>query len=386
MNTIEKTLKQEVAALEHVLDNHSNQYYTSATMLGKKWYGIGLEDNESANQKDDTNKKGIIRRMLDTILAFIGRIVTKVKEFFVGKKKDHEQTEKIFKEYNGPDDQTMASAFSEFVHSAAKDEEHTSELKRKLAEDEKKHQEHMTRSQKEHDEFMKRAEESNKKFKEMADKMAKDADASNKLTKDITELFKRTGKEATLDELEKYATDALVERFFMSHRYQTTTWFVMTMRDDFIKSFTDATEQYDKLVEILKKGDQPTVGDGKFLNEALDVCFKMQQDHRLTEKKDLIETVTKLVNGDSDLNEYIDVYLKNSSERVREMEAAYNKAKTKFDSMKDTATMDEVVAYRDAVTGIGKYLTMYSNVSNWAHTTARVLKPGGWNGTTKATA
>lgn len=369
-------LSKDIAALEALCDQHLNEYHKTPTLQGKKWYGLGLEDSESSNQKDDANKKGVIRKMIDALIEFMSRMIKKVKEFFTGKKKDGVETEKVFKEYDGPGDDATAQAFSDFVRSSEASDKHTAEMTRKMQEDEKKHQEDMAKSQKDHEEFMKRMDKSNKEFEELSKKLAKDREAAEKLAKDINELFKKTGEKPTLDSIEKDVINMMVERFFQGQHYQTTTWFVMTLRDDYVKQYKIAYEAFENVTTILDKGDPPDPQATKVLQEAVDECFKMQEKHRLTEKKDMVDIMTKVVRGDHDLNNYSAMYLRNSDSRIREMDTFHNKAKAKLESIQDTASAAEVTEYRQLIMALGQYWVLFTRISDWSHHVARILKNG----------
>lgn len=369
-------LSKDIAALESLNDKHLREYYSTPSLQGKKWYGLGLEDNESSNQKDDSNKKGVIRKMIDALIEFMSRMIKKVKEFFTGKKKDGVETEKVFKEYDGPGDDATAQAFSDFVRTSEASEKHAAEMSRKMKEDEKKHQEYMAKSQKDHDEFMERMDKSNKEFDELSKKLATDKEAAEKLARDINALFKKTGEKPTLDSIEKDVISMMVERFFQGQHYQTTTWFVMTLRDDYVKQYKIAYEAFEEVTTTLDKGSPPNAEDTKVLQEAVDACFKMQEKHRLTEKKDMVEIMTKVVKGDHDLNNYSAMYLRNSDSRIREMDTFHNKAKAKLVSIQDTASAEEVAEYRKLIMALGQYWVLFTRISDWSHHVARILKNG----------
>lgn len=93
---------KEVAALEQLFERENNNYHNTPVLQGKKWYGLGLEDNETSNQKDDANKKGVIRKMIDALTEFIKRVVDKIKSFFGGKDNKASTQEEFAANYKGP--------------------------------------------------------------------------------------------------------------------------------------------------------------------------------------------------------------------------------------------------------------------------------------------
>ena len=98
-------LDKEVAALEHLIDTDTKRYYSTPSLLGKKWYGIGLEDNEANDQKDNTNKKGIIKRMIDAVSEFIRKVIARIADFLKGKgSKENEE----IKNYKGPTEEALS--------------------------------------------------------------------------------------------------------------------------------------------------------------------------------------------------------------------------------------------------------------------------------------
>lgn len=385
MNNSEQSFQRDIAALEGIMDSQSNQYYTTPVLQGKKWYGLGLEDNEANNQKDDTNKKGIIRKMFDTVLAFIGRIITRVKEFFTGKKKDNVDTEKVFKEYNGPTDEATAQSFSDFARDYAKKQEqsnkemadHTAKMKAEMEKDAEEHKRAMETMAKDTEKLKAMAEKMRKEAADVASRLAKAREVREKLEKSLNEVAKETGKVPSAEDVKEIAEAQMIDKFFARHRYQTTTWFVMTLRDDFVKQYRAAYDAYEDVISLIEKDASPDSSATERLQDAVDACRAMQEKHRLTEKKDLIETVTKVVKGDSDLNNYSGMYLHNSGGRIKEMDSFYKKAKAKFESIQDTASMEDVTAYRKTMMATGQYLMLFTNISDWAHEIARVLKPGG---------
>lgn len=51
-------------------------------LIGKSWYSIGLENNDSDREKDSDNKRNILLRIIDRIVSFIKMIGTKIAEWY----------------------------------------------------------------------------------------------------------------------------------------------------------------------------------------------------------------------------------------------------------------------------------------------------------------
>lgn len=75
-------IASECRRLEQVVTAGLEELDNSHALLGKPWYGIGLEDNTADQQKDSGNKRNIVLRMIDRILAFIKAIGAKVAEWY----------------------------------------------------------------------------------------------------------------------------------------------------------------------------------------------------------------------------------------------------------------------------------------------------------------
>lgn len=97
-------LDKEVAALEQLFVTEAKEYYTTPSILGKKWYGLGLEDNEANNQKDGANKKGIINRMIDAVIEFIRKLVKRITDFLKGRSSSEKEE---IKSYKGPHEEAL---------------------------------------------------------------------------------------------------------------------------------------------------------------------------------------------------------------------------------------------------------------------------------------
>lgn len=109
----------EAQALENVFVQAKLEYHHTPAMLGKKWYSVGLESIDSDKEKDTANKQGVIRRMIDAIVAFVKRIVTYIRNFISGSGKGAEEREKGLKNYQGPTDQQLVRTANKVSKEAA---------------------------------------------------------------------------------------------------------------------------------------------------------------------------------------------------------------------------------------------------------------------------
>lgn len=103
----------EAQAIDSVLTKERLKLQSSHALLGKSWYAVGLESNDSDIERDNANKQGIIRRMIDVVLNFIKRIIEKIKAFFA--KNDAKKTEddkEFIKNYRGPTDEQLIATIN----------------------------------------------------------------------------------------------------------------------------------------------------------------------------------------------------------------------------------------------------------------------------------
>lgn len=105
----QNTIEENVAALEAIFFQETNNYYNTSALQGKPWYGIGLEDNTSNASQDNTAKKNIVQRMIAAIVEFIGKILKKIKEFFIVDK-DKEELKEFGQQYKGPTPEDLKKA------------------------------------------------------------------------------------------------------------------------------------------------------------------------------------------------------------------------------------------------------------------------------------
>lgn len=113
-------IEKDVVALEHLLQAELKNYHGTATRNGRKWYGLGLEDNASDNQKDSASKRGILGRMIDAVLGFIGRILKRIKDFFFVDKETLKANAEFAKTYKGPTDEDLAKSVNKYAKDNSK--------------------------------------------------------------------------------------------------------------------------------------------------------------------------------------------------------------------------------------------------------------------------
>ena len=107
------SLALEAQTLEDIFIQEKHNLYNSASLLGKTWYAVGLESVDSDTDKDNANKQGIVRRMIDAILNFIKRIIEKVKAFFSKTSKEQMKANQDFiKSYKGPTDEQLIATLN----------------------------------------------------------------------------------------------------------------------------------------------------------------------------------------------------------------------------------------------------------------------------------
>ena len=75
-----ESIALEAQAIDRVLSEERRKLQERHALLGKSWYALGLESNDSDVEKDNANKQGIIHRMIDVVLNFIKRIIEKIIE------------------------------------------------------------------------------------------------------------------------------------------------------------------------------------------------------------------------------------------------------------------------------------------------------------------
>ncbi len=72
----------ECDKLESIVTVGLEEFNNSHAALGKSWYALGLEDDASDKQKDGGNKRNILLRLIDRIVAFIKSIGAKIAEWY----------------------------------------------------------------------------------------------------------------------------------------------------------------------------------------------------------------------------------------------------------------------------------------------------------------
>ncbi len=96
--------------LSIMLEDQLQQIQPNAPVVDNSFsrgWSIGLESNEPS---DDSSKKNIIRRMIDSVIAFIGRLLKKIKDYFFVNEDEQKKNEEFVKNYKGPTDEDLAKA------------------------------------------------------------------------------------------------------------------------------------------------------------------------------------------------------------------------------------------------------------------------------------
>lgn len=108
-NQFSLAVTNEFAALDITIAQQHQRYY-GAGSVGKKWYSVGLESNDSDIENDNSAKKGIIRRMIDAVKKFIARIIAEIKRYFLGDPKEQDELDEFAKNYKGPTHEDLEKA------------------------------------------------------------------------------------------------------------------------------------------------------------------------------------------------------------------------------------------------------------------------------------
>lgn len=68
--------------LEHITSVGLEELADSHQLIGKQWYALGLEDDNSDAEKDLANKKGIVARVVERIVSFMKSIAEKIAKWY----------------------------------------------------------------------------------------------------------------------------------------------------------------------------------------------------------------------------------------------------------------------------------------------------------------
>lgn len=376
-------ISKEVAALEQLFEKENNNYYATPTLQGKKWYGIGLEDNEANSEKDDTNKRGVIGRLIDYIVTFIGRIIKKVKEFFTGKKDN--DPNKVFKEYDGPSDSAKAKAFAEHTRTmdemneraARRDKEHAermAKMEKEGADAQKEHEEDMARSAAEDKKYKYEQEEARKtrmKNAELADKLVKSTRERDIIRNNLNEISKQTGKVMSVAEIEEAIEKRLVAQFFTDSGKSYTANFAASLSDDYAKHYKLALASYENISKAITNNQTPSNDDSVIVTDSVKELKKIRELHKDDGKDELWDTMVKVLNNDTSLLDWAALYIRDL--KIDSILDACTEAQNKLKSIKETATKEEVSLWRDAIIALSDFSMITLQIHTCAEKIANTL-------------
>lgn len=314
---------KDIAALESLFAQESDHYHTTANLQGKPWYGVGLEDIDSNTQKDDTNKRGIIRKMIDVIVRIINTIIEKIKSFF--KKKDPtkiKEAEETLNTYKGPSDEGLAKGFDDFVKDFNDSEKHhseTMEQMRKQAEESKRNRE---KSEKDHQAFMERMA----KLRKDREANAKQSDEFVKRTKDtLAKMAEIMGEELPIDDAKKAAREQIAQNFFNAANAGKTKIFIGMLSKDFSSVYDKVVRDYGKVTNSVDKPDDDIlVGD---LETWLSDCRRVLGRYSEKDTDALLPEVVKVVEGDTKLRDYATIYITNTRTIIKDADWCLGQAR-----------------------------------------------------------
>lgn len=79
---VDDAIAKECDKLYGILNSGLEELSNTHTLQGKKWYGLGLESDDTNNKKDTAAKKNIILRMIDRLVDMIKAIGSKIAEWY----------------------------------------------------------------------------------------------------------------------------------------------------------------------------------------------------------------------------------------------------------------------------------------------------------------
>jgi hypothetical protein len=220
------TIALEAQTMEEAVLRCTQSFYDTPKLQGKKnWYAIGLESIDSEKSKDSENKKGVIRQMVDAIVAFIKRIVANIKKFFQANEASAKEQEQFLKTHKGPTEEQLVAATNIVIrkaqHSAA-----TATAEHRAVNKTSSEVATLERQQKE-------------------------------TTADLDEAIKRAeeylGKKFTRQEIVKEFTDTRLEKITKTLGHKDTVLFCKSLENDFHSSWQNAVKAVEQLIKVSPK-------------------------------------------------------------------------------------------------------------------------------------
>lgn len=387
----------DIAALEELLDKEANNYHNTPSLLGKKWYGIGLEDNEANDQKDEANKKGIIRKMIDAIKAFIARVVAKIKSFFKSKSKSDVQAEADFvKNYKEPSAEAKAKAFEEYVRAErARSEKFTKEtseqsnknakdLDKKIDEREKDNKERAEKLAKIKAESDARAAVSKKKFDDLAAKIAKDKEVQEKLARAMETLFGQTGEMPTVEIVREKSEEVIVKKIKAKLTNHRQSMLIAMLGSTFHTVFAELLHLGDELTHTAgsKVTVEMIISDREKTNDLKDhlqACYASTNDAANMDENDQDGLLHALVGGDSEIAGRTNLYFQQTYNSVMSATLYLEQlGKIEASELESTGGIDNgpVRHVQKLTKDLTEYLTWISRVSEISTIVSQLLRAG----------
>lgn len=345
--TVEKEIQRETAALESLFEQAHKDYYTSPEKLGKSWYAIGLESNDSDVETDSIAKKGIVSRMLTALMNFIKSIVNKIKSFFTTEREQAgKESEQTFKTYDGPSDDAMAKGFRDFCSSMDSDAEAYSEMQEKMRKSAAEHEAYMKKSQAEHEAFkarMKKSSEESAEILRKAEAMKKEANAVNDILKKgwmsdaVQDLNEMTGS-GSKEDVEKMAEEGLANQAFNTLRIDQRTTLVAMMSTPFSSAFKALLSHAESLVskELTTNSVATLAPLAEKINAGYKICINLSEEAKRTNDADIRELLTSIINNDIKISSLADSYFKDTTAFMKSTVTFLNqKSMPFFEQMKE---------------------------------------------------
>lgn len=275
------SLALEAQTLEDIFIQEKHNLYNSASLLGKTWYAVGLESVDSDNDKDNANKQGIVRRMIDALVGFIKKIIEKIKAFFGSKSSDKEQAkedEKVFREYEGPGDDTLAEALHAYARQTA---ETVADMQRKTAQMQKDNEEADAARKQRQAEFDKRMKESQESLRKLREGIRKETaqahEVNDMLDKALSGVVETTAKPIAADEMTEIVEEHVSDKFIKALPSYELHFFLAMLESEFQKHYTKLIGNAQKLIQHRAEIShiEQNVGMAEELIESYNACMEI---------------------------------------------------------------------------------------------------------------
>lgn len=298
----------EAQNMETLLRQEFHTYHNTASLQGKSWFAIGLESNDADQEADQGNKKSVVRRMIDKIVAFIRAVIAKIKAFFGKKdKKSVKEDEDFMRKYKGPNDEAMFSAVDEFMRNMKKDMESESDLMARMRKDAEEAARNRAESARKHQETMDRIKKTGEAIRKTGEAIDKSAEVlrtakanSSKLDEAISKLEEIVGHKVDTATVEMIVEETTVEkitnslsnfRFSVLLAMLTPTYH--TLFAEILHNVDDVTHGGAQISELDKDLEKL-----KHVQELLKGCYNEHNEAAALSMKESADILGDLVAGD----------------------------------------------------------------------------------------